>query len=234
MIINGVRVVNPFRAHPAVMRAVKRMEQCHRPTTETKKVAVISLAIFPEEVGGFSAQAAGLNISSHDNILNQNLWPCGVRLPWEVLQQRNSDGNRYAMCHEFSLLFVSFARQFGLEAGIIWRGQHSYNFVIADGQEIRIDCASYKNSLVSELPSDGKLTELEIIASYYWNTGAILIEQNRAELAIAPLQKGLKLQPESALAHFHLGIAYQKLGQRQSAFKHLGLAKKFDPDIRIL
>jgi len=234
MLINGVRVVNPFRAHPVITRTARRMQQYHKPVTETEKVAVISLAIFPERAGGFSLQTAGLDIFPLDDIWQAELWPSGVRLPWEVLKMRNGDGNRYAMCHEFSLLFISFARQFGLEAGMIQRGQHSYNFVVADGQETRIDFARHKNSLVTDLPADGKLTELEIIASYYWNTGAILIEQNRTESALPLLQKALRLQSRSAFAHFHLGAAYQKLGQRRLALKHLGLATKLDPSIRII
>lgn len=50
------------------------------------------------------------------------------------------------------------------------------------------------------------------------------------ELSISLLREALKIEPENALYHFHIGLAYAKVGDRSQARLHLHRSLFIDPN----
>ena len=48
-------------------------------------------------------------------------------------------------------------------------------------------------------------------------------------MSVELLQDALKLEPDSAPYHYHLGLAYSKLGNKPQAKQHLRRALEVDP-----
>jgi tetratricopeptide (TPR) repeat protein len=64
----------------------------------------------------------------------------------------------------------------------------------------------------------------------YVNLGNLLVEQGRAQEALAPLEKAVALAPGNAYCHMTLGVYYRKAGQMDSARRELERATELDPD----
>ncbi len=56
--------------------------------------------------------------------------------------------------------------------------------------------------------------------------GRSLIAAGRIGEAVAPLQTAVKLAPQDAAAHYHLGVAYQRTGRKDDAEKEFAVRKQ--------
>jgi tetratricopeptide (TPR) repeat protein len=73
----------------------------------------------------------------------------------------------------------------------------------------------------------GRATKLDSgFADAFIGYGRSLIAANRPQEAIAPLETAVKLQPQNPAGHYHLGIAYQRIGRKQDAYKEFALHKE--------
>jgi len=56
-----------------------------------------------------------------------------------------------------------------------------------------------------------------LFADAFIGLGRSLIANNQFSEAVAPLERAVKLQPDNPVAHYHLGIAYSRLGRKEEA-----------------
>lgn len=64
----------------------------------------------------------------------------------------------------------------------------------------------------------------------YLNLGSILLDEERNEEALPPLEQAVKLAGTNALCHLKLGVAYMRLSKFDQAHKELETAARVDPE----
>ena len=63
-------------------------------------------------------------------------------------------------------------------------------------------------------------------ADAFIGLGRSLIAAGRISEAVAPLETAVKLAPQDAAAHYHLGVAYQRTGRKDDAEKEFAIRKQ--------
>jgi tetratricopeptide (TPR) repeat protein len=63
-------------------------------------------------------------------------------------------------------------------------------------------------------------------ADAFIGLGRSLIAAGQASEALAPLQAAIKLQPQNAAAHYHLGVVYNRTGHKAEADKEFAIRKQ--------
>jgi len=66
----------------------------------------------------------------------------------------------------------------------------------------------------------------------YQMLGFLYTKQKQLEKAVAAFQKGAALEPDNALAHFHLAGVYALQGRKELAQKEFQTAVRLDPRLR--
>jgi Flp pilus assembly protein TadD len=64
----------------------------------------------------------------------------------------------------------------------------------------------------------------------YLNLGSLLMEQNRTEEAVVPLEKAVHLAPGNGLCHLKLGTALLRLAKLNEAQRELEEATQLEPE----
>jgi len=64
----------------------------------------------------------------------------------------------------------------------------------------------------------------------YANLGSLLLEQGRAQEAVAFLERAAAMAPRNAFCHLKLGIAYRQLGRMEDGEEQLTQATALEPD----
>jgi tetratricopeptide (TPR) repeat protein len=73
----------------------------------------------------------------------------------------------------------------------------------------------------------GRATKLDrTFADAYIGLGRSLVAGGNVAEALAPLEAAVKLQPQNAAAHYHLGVVYQRTGRKEDAAKEFALRKE--------
>ena len=62
------------------------------------------------------------------------------------------------------------------------------------------------------------------------NLGSVLLDQNRPQAALAPLETAVRLRPEYAEAHANLGVAWYRIGNAPRAEKEFRAATEMKPE----
>ncbi len=73
----------------------------------------------------------------------------------------------------------------------------------------------------------GRATKLDrTFADAFIGLGRSLVADGKVAEALAPLEIAVKLQPQNAAAHYHLGVVYQRTGRKEDAAKEFALRKE--------
>jgi len=81
----------------------------------------------------------------------------------------------------------------------------------------------------------GRAAKLDnTFADAFIGLGRSLNAAGRPADAIAPLETAVKLQPQNAAAHYHLGVAYQRTGHKEEAAKQFALRQKLSDQMHQL
>ena len=81
----------------------------------------------------------------------------------------------------------------------------------------------------------GRATKLDrTFADAFIGLGRSLVADGKVAEALAPLETAVKLQPQNAAAHYHLGVVYQRTGRKEDAAKEFALRKEISDKNRQL
>lgn len=73
----------------------------------------------------------------------------------------------------------------------------------------------------------GRAAKLDrTFADAFIGLGRSLVADGKVAEALAPLETAVKLQPQNAAAHYHLGVVYQRTGRKEDAAKEFALRKE--------
>jgi tetratricopeptide (TPR) repeat protein len=73
----------------------------------------------------------------------------------------------------------------------------------------------------------GSATRLDrTFADAFIGLGRSLVAAGKVSDALAPLETAVKLQPQNAAAHYHLGVVYQRTGRKEDAAREFALRKE--------
>jgi tetratricopeptide (TPR) repeat protein len=89
------------------------------------------------------------------------------------------------------------------------------------------ELARQDNNFPEALEHFGRATKLDArFADAFIGLGRSLIAAGRIAEAVVPLETAVKLAPQEAEAHYHLGVAYQRIGRKDDAEKEFALRKQ--------
>jgi tetratricopeptide (TPR) repeat protein len=81
----------------------------------------------------------------------------------------------------------------------------------------------------------GNATKLDrTFADAFIGLGRTLVAAGKIPEALAPLEMAVKLQPQNAAAHYHLGVVYQRTGRKEDAAKEFAIRKQISDQNRQL
>jgi len=97
------------------------------------------------------------------------------------------------------------------------------------------ELARQDNNFPEAIAHFGKAARLDgTFADAFIGLGRSLIAAGRVPEALAPLETAVKLQPQNAAAHYHLGVVYQRTGRKQDAAKEFAIRKQISEQNRQL
>lgn len=74
----------------------------------------------------------------------------------------------------------------------------------------------YYNQLNEKYGLDAKISKMVLL-----NLGSDLVKENKINEALEVYQLNIKLYPGNSYAHYYLGLAYEKIGEKTLAIKHI-------------
>lgn len=97
------------------------------------------------------------------------------------------------------------------------------------------ELARQDNNFPEAIAHFAKAAKLDgTFADAFIGLGRSLIAAGRVPEALAPLETAVKLQPQNAAAHYHLGVVYQRTGRKQDAAKEFAIRKQISDQNRQL
>lgn len=149
---------------------------------------------------------------------------------------------RQVNCLAFTLLFVTLAREAGLdaypqlvtdtlawheEAGTLYRSNHINAGVDIDGRRYTVDVASGR--VVARHPPE-RVADARMHALYYSNLAMMALAEKRLPAALGDIGKALSLDPDHATHWSNAGVVHLRAGELAAANRAYRQALALDPD----
>ena len=150
--------------------------------------------------------------------------------------------SRHANCVTYTLLFLSLARQSGLEAypqeidetlawsqrgGVVYRSNHVNAAVRIGARRFKVDVGGMFD--VARRPAH-RISIDRLLAQFYNNRAAQLMEQGRLPAALAHAQVALELEPSYPVTWSNTGVLRLRSGDRAGAEQDYLAALDLDPE----
>jgi tetratricopeptide (TPR) repeat protein len=175
----------------------------------------------------------------YDEDLSRERRPGGCKTARQVFEEVDAEGRRFALCLEYTLLYVALGRAVGLQVcGLRWRespgGGQGFLFghVAAgvgdpEGGLALVDLANRR--FWQDPEGFEEVSDRRLLAYFHNNTGIILSLQGRLEEADSAFSRALELDAGLPAFWYNRGCVRLRGGDPSSASRDLVLAARLDP-----